>query len=397
METSEIQENPVVVVTKSDLLDTLRDIRKMLEEYRLLIERMSDSEDWNREALALLRHHHSQANNGVSPLAKMHLVTGLFQVLIKRVNQEEFKFVLPTRMGLIPELENKELREYTQQLKLINDTTENLIAELLALAHSPQVSSNERLHSLLLSIGSLFKGLIRQDWADVSLFLTHINLITTSRESHQLVSQIAKIARSIYDSLNEFSEGFSMESLSHTTGELPDAVVKLNSVIDRLEEAANTNLEALEGLSGQLQEHTQWLKDSHGVIEECEQDIERMKSETPAMASQLDAIKEVLHEQIKSDLDALVQRAEEDNQIFLTMMANQSFQDLTGQTLKKVITFIESLQFKLIGLLPNYGNFRPEGKSQESGAGADAEEEEISGVTLQSQETVDQMLADLGF
>lgn len=397
MATSEARENSVVVVSKSDLLDTLRDIRKMLEEYRLLIERISDSEDWNREALALLRHHQSQAINGDSPLAKMHLVAGLFQVLVKRVNQEEFKFVLPTRMGLIPEVENKELREYTQQLKLINETTENLIGELLALAHSPQVASNDKLQSLLLSIGSLFKGLIRQDWADVSLFLTHINLITTSRESHQLVGQIAKIARSIYDSLNEFSEGFSMESLSHTTGEIPDAVVKLNSVIDRLEEAANTNLDSLEGLSGQLQEHTQWLKDSHHVIEECERDIERIKSENPAMTSELDAIKEVLHEQIKLDLDALVKRAEEDNQIFQTMMANQSFQDLTGQTLKKVIKFIESLQFKLIELLPNYGDFRVEGQSQEPGAGADAEEEKVGAVPLQSQEKVDQMLADLGF
>lgn len=397
METTEVQENPVVVVTKSDLLDTLRDIRKMLEEYRLLIERISDSEDWNRDALALLRHHHSQAKNGDSPLAKMHLVAGLFQVLVKRVNQEEFKFVVPTRMGLIPELENKELSEYSQQLKLINDTTDNLIGELLALAYSPHVVSNEKLHTLLLSIGALFKGLIRQDWGDVSLFLTHINLITTSRESHQLVGQIAKIARSIYDSLNEFSEGFSMESLSHTTGELPDAVVKLNSVIERLEEAANTNLEALEGLSGQLQEHTHWLRDSHQVIEECEQDIERMKSENPAMTAELDTIKEVLHGQIKADLDALVQRAEEDNQIFLTMMANQSFQDLTGQTLKKVIKFIEGLQFKLIELLPNYGDFQAEIQSQETGAGADTEGEDIGAVTLQSQEKVDQMLADLGF
>lgn len=392
METSQVSDNPVIVVSKSDLLDTLRDIRQMLEEYRILVERMNDSEDWIRDAVALVRHHHSLAKNGESPLAKMHLVAGLFQVMLKRVKQEEFNFLMPTRLGLMPQVENSELREYSNQLKLINDSTENLISDLVALANTPQVLSNEGLRGLLLSIGSLFKGLIRQDWEDVSLFLTHINLITTSRDSHQLVDQIAKIARSIYDSLNEFSEGFSIESLSQSTEEIPDAVVKLNSVITRLEEAANTNLDSLEELSGQLQETSQWLKDSHQIIAECEQDLDRMQSENPEWAGELDAIRDVLHGQIKGDLDALVVRAEEDNQTYLTMMANQSFQDLTGQTLKKVIKFVESLQFKLIELLPNYSSFR----ENQSGVTKESEEEEDSG-PLQSQEKVDQMLADLGF
>lgn len=392
METSQVSDNPVIVVSKSDLLDTLRDIRQMLEEYRILVERMNDSEDWIRDAVALVRHHHSLTKNGDSPLAKMHLVAGLFQVMLKRVKQEEFNFLMPTRLGLMPQVENSELREYSNQLKLINDSTENLISDLVALANSPQVLSNEGLRGLLLSIGSLFKGLIRQDWEDVSLFLTHINLITTSRDSHQLVDQIAKIARSIYDSLNEFSEGYSIESLIQSTEELPDAVVKLNSVIARLEEAANTNLDSLEELSGQLQETSQWLKDSHQVIEECEQDLDRMKSENPEWAGELDTIRDVLHGQIKGDLDALVVRAEEDNQTYLTMMANQSFQDLTGQTLKKVIKFVESLQFKLIELLPNYSNF----KESQPDVTRESEEKEDSG-PLQSQEKVDQMLADLGF
>lgn len=392
METSQVSDNPVIVVSKSDLLDTLRDIRQMLEEYRILVERMNDSEDWIRDAVALVRHHHSLAKNGESPLAKMHLVAGLFQVMLKRVKQEEFNFLMPTRLGLMPQVENSELREYSNQLKLINDSTENLISDLVALANTPQVLSNEGLRGLLLSIGSLFKGLIRQDWEDVSLFLTHINLITTSRDSHQLVDQIAKIARSIYDSLNEFSEGFSIESLSQSTEEIPDAVVKLNSVITRLEEAANTNLDSLEELSGQLQETSQWLKDSHQIIAECEQDLDRMKSENPEWAGELDTIRDVLHGQIKGDLDALVVRAEEDNQTYLTMMANQSFQDLTGQTLKKVIKFVESLQFKLIELLPNYSNF----KESQPDVTRESEEKEDSG-PLQSQEKVDQMLADLGF
>ena len=397
METLQTQNIPTVVLSKADLLNTMRDIRNMIEEYRLLIERMSDSKDWNRDALELVRLHHALGHGGDSPLAKMHMVTGLFQYMVKRVNLEKFRFLMPTRIGLIPEADNQELSDYSNQLKLINDTTESLVSEVQALANSSQAMAHERLRGLLLSIGSLFKGLIRQDWEDVALFMTHINLITTSRESHQLVGQIAKIARSIYDSLNEFSEGFSMESLSHSTEELPDAVVKLKSVIARLEEAANTNLDSLESLSGQLREHSQWLSESQQVISSCEEDLERLKSENPAIAAEVDSIQQVLHEQIKADLDTLGKRTEEDNQIYLTMMANQSFQDLTGQTLKKVIEFIETLQFKMIELLPNYGKYKDERKGEDTEAAAGAAEDDSGGATLQSQEKVDQMLADLGF
>lgn len=397
METSQTQDSPVVVLSKSDLLETLQGIRKMLEEYRQLIERMTDSEDWNREALELVRHHHSLYQNGDSPLARLHLVTGLFQYMLKRVNQEEFQFLLPTRTGLLPESENKELAEFSKQLRLINAATENLVADVMALANSSPVNGQQKLRGLLLSTVSFLKGLIRQDWEDVALFMTHINLITTSWESRQLVGQIAKIARSIYDSLNEFSEGFSMESLSHSAGELPDAVMKLNSVISRLEEAANTNLDTLENLTGQLQEHSQWLTESQQVIDECDGDLEQLKSENPELAGELESIQAVLREEIRGDLKLLEGRAEEDNGTYLAMMSNQSFQDLTGQTLEKVIKFIESLQFKLIALLPNYRAYKEEGKAEQTGQEQEGSGEESERVILQSQENVDQMLADLGF
>ena len=57
--------------------------------------------------------------------------------------------------------------------------------------------------------------------------LAHINLATSSRERQELVRQIAKIAREIYNSLNEFSDEISIEGLSSTTEEIPDAVGKL--------------------------------------------------------------------------------------------------------------------------------------------------------------------------
>ena len=45
------------------------------------------------------------------------------------------------------------------------------------------------------------------------------------------------------------------------------------------------------------------------------------------------------------------ERMQEAHAVYMTLFANRSFRDLTGQTLKKVIAFIESLQFQLIQVI----------------------------------------------
>ncbi len=388
-------DNSVVVISKADLLATLQKIREFLEGYGVLIDKMTESDEWNREALELVRTHHSMYQNGDSPLAKLHMVAGLFQHMLRRVTQERFKFTIPTRVGLIPEAESEDLDELSQHLKQMNVATEGMVAEVVALAKAEPARSQDKLRSLLLCITSFFKALLRQDWEDVILFMTHINLITTTQESQQLVAQIARIARNIYNSLNEFSDSFSMELLSQSTEEIPDAVQNLQSVITRLEDAANTNLDTLEELSGQLAEHKTWLRDSQDMVGGCEVELERLQAESPALAEDLKSIQAVLRDEIGVNLAELDKRAEENNQTYLAMIANQGFQDLTGQTLRKVIGFIEAMEYKLIELLPNYKQYQ---KSQTEAVEEQQEPgEQGPGKTMQSQENVDQLLADLGF
>ena len=228
------------------------------------------------------------------------------------------------------------------------------------------------------------------------LFMTYINLITTSSDSQDLVGHIAKIARNIYNSLNEFSEYLTVESLSHTTGEIPDAVVNLRTVITRLENAANANLDTLESLSTQMNQNMEWVKESHGVVLECEREMDRLKANDTDLARGLEAVQEILRSEIKPGLTDLEARGSSDSQTYMAMTANQSFQDLTGQTLKKVIAFIETLQFKLLQLLPNY-DAGEEKTAMATGDAGDSSQEKAAADPIQSQEKVDQLLADLGF
>ncbi|MCZ6647569.1 MAG: protein phosphatase CheZ [SAR324 cluster bacterium] len=387
----------LVVISKADLLGTLQEIRGILDGYGMLLEKFSESDEWNKRALEMVRNHRARYQNGDSPLAKLHIVSGLFQYMLKRVSQEQFKFSIPTRIGLIPEMESKELAEFSAQLKAMNMATENLVGQAAVLANSEQMRSQEKLRGLLLCITSFFKALLRQDWEDADLFMTHINLITTTQDSEQLVAQVAKIARNIYDSLNEFSNSFPIETIAQSTEALPDAVQKLNSVIARLEEAANTNLDTLERLIGQLTEHKKWIKESQDTVVECEQDLDSLQAENPEMAEDLKSIQTVLRDKIGGNLAELEMRVEENNQTYLAMISNQSFQDLTGQTLRKVIAFIEAMQFKLVELLPNYDQYKAKQQDQATGEESTEGKEDTSNVTIQSQENVDQLLADLGF
>ncbi len=88
------------------------------------------------------------------------------------------------------------------------------------------------------------------------------------------------------------------------------------------------------------------------------------------------------------------ERLQESHDIYMTLFANQSYQDLTGQTLKKVIAFIESLQYQLIQVIS-----RETGKEPVLTTPAlDAEDQQgPDALNRLSQDRVDTMLAELGF
>lgn len=387
-------ESSVLTLDKAELLSILEETRAFMGEYRLVIERVSDSNEWNQEALHLVRTHRSLSRDGLSPLANLRMVVGLFQFMAHRLRQDSFEFRIPTKVGLIPELENPALREFSGQFRLINVMLNDVVSQVAALSEGELSHADDRVRRLLLALCSFLKSLVRQDWDDLALFMTHINLITTSAESHEIVGQIAKIARDIYNSLNEFSRFLNVESLSQTTEELPDAVENLQTVIDRLEDAANTNLDKLEELNQQAGETKDWLAHSRASIAANWEEIERLKAAHPEMEEGLAAVQKLLREDVDGALEDLEGKTEGYINSYMTMIGNQSFQDLTGQTLKKVIKFIETMQFKLVELLPKNVPVR---------VSATAPNEQLPPVEgdankpVQSQEQVDQLLADLGF
>jgi len=384
-----------IVVAKDELLEILDRVRLFTEEYGELVEQVTDTESWRQNVLARIVEHQERLDSGNSPLDRFGLILGLLQFLLTRDGWEHLSFKIPSRLVSVAEPGNRDLLEFSNALKEWTQSIDAVVAEVGAMADEASRADRENVYILLSSISSLFKAILRQDWDDFNVMLAHINLATSSREREELVRQIAKIAREIYNSLNEFSDEISIEGLSSTTEEIPDAVGKLRSVISHLEEAANANLDALERLTGENEDNLKWIAEALEAATEAEADCEKLMAEHPELAPVIEEALAILRREIKAKLDALRDQFGLNNESIVAMMANQGFQDLTGQTLSKVIDFIEALQFQLVELLKRHMHDKTpdkEAASDEPPQAAPAEKPRPA-----SQDEVDQLLTDLGF
>jgi chemotaxis protein CheZ len=187
----------------------------------------------------------------------------------------------------------------------------------------------------------------------------------------------------------------SIEELSHSAQEIPDAVRRLTSVIGRLEQFAHASLDELERLIQQAKADENAVEETLRLVEECSKDLDELAHSRPELAPALTETRDLLRQDVEAPLQRVRSRLAEDNQDFLSLIGNMSFQDLTGQTLKKVIEFIERLQSQLMGLIARHQ--RKSTAPEQTQQPVPPEGPEPRERAPLAQESVDKMLADLGF
>ena len=196
-------------------------------------------------------------------------------------------------------------------------------------------------------------------------------------------------------SLNAFSSEMPLDGIYLTTEEIPDAVGKLDQIIKHLGDAANANLDALERLDGENDETRGWIEEAQNAAIECRERFEALIAEHPELESTLREALVILDTELAQKLSDLEQQSIENHDAIVGMMASQGFQDLTGQTLRKVIHFIESLEFQLVELLKRHAGERPPTRTERAPSEETGKPSPES--AAQSQEDVDKLLTDLGF
>jgi chemotaxis protein CheZ len=137
-----------------------------------------------------------------------------------------------------------------------------------------------------------------------------------------LYNEVGKVTRKLHDAVKSFKDSIDPKLSELAKNDMPNAVDRLHFVITKTEEAANKTMSIVEKYIMKMDEVADQIRKVQGP---------------PETISYL--------KQFKNEL-------EDDLTVILT---TQSFQDLTGQTIKKVIALVAELETELVKLIATFG------------------------------------------
>jgi len=183
---------------------------------------------------------------------------------------------------------------------------------------STKLDKNDPKHNLFELMLSFMDALSAHEYDRMENIVEQLIKATDS----DLFKEIGKITRKLHDSLEEFksSIGNGLQKLTNT--DVPNAVDNLQFVINKTEEAANKTM---------------------GIVE-------RYFEESIDFSKHVEEIKG--HEESVNYLRSFKDSMDNDMTIILTA---QQFQDITGQTIKKVIDLVNNVEVELLRLITKFG------------------------------------------
>lgn len=214
-------------------------------------------------------------------------------------------------------------------------------------------------------VAELLQALEAGEQQQASVLLDEI----TQMRERELYLKLSELTSNLHQTLDDLSDDNLMMQTKH---DIPDAAERLEYVINTTEEASNKTLESAEKVIA--------------FVETLESELQSILTE----------------DQLASIHSALQMMQSELNNIMLA----QSFQDLTGQVLNRVILIISSLEQSLISLIEQAGHDyasipdRKESKddawsAQMKGIGPNVTKKSQAD-SVSSQDDVDDLLGELG-
>ena len=184
-----------------------------------------------------------------------------------------------------------------------------------------------------------------------------------------LFKEVGKITRKLHDSLEDFKGSIDSGLQRLTADDVPNAIDKLQFVITKTEDAANKTMGIVE----------RYFEESDGFSRH----IENLKGDEESV-DYLRTFKESL-----------------DNDM-TTILTAQQFQDITGQTIKKVIDLVNHVEVELLTLITKFGmQVKPEPVTACVPAEPDQYNTPAQGenpiIEKVSQSDVETLLNDFGF
>ncbi len=229
---------------------------------------------------------------------------------------------------------------------------------------SDKLSKNEPKHIVYNLMLEFMDALSAREYQKVENIVEQLVKETDSG----LFKEVGKITRKLHDSLEEFKGSIDSGLQRLTNDDVPNAIDKLQFVMTKTEDAANKTM---------------------GIVE-------RYFEESEVFSGHIENLKgnDESADYLRTFKDSL------DNDM-TTILTAQQFQDITGQTIKKVIDLVNHVEVELLSLITKFGmQVKPEPVQAGNTAGSDrcgksgSEEKEFEKV---SQSDVEALLNDFGF
>jgi chemotaxis protein CheZ len=174
----------------------------------------------------------------------------------------------------------------------------------------------------------------------------------TQSSEGSLFREIGMVTRRLHDSLKEFKNALDPRIKQIADEEVPNAVDSLEYVITRTEDAANRTM-------GIVEKHLKEVDGYHTHLKK----LKGPKGSVAFLGKFMDTFYKDLTE----------------------ILLAQEFQDITGQTIRKVIELVNTIEAELVGLITTFG-VKPEKHARK-----------IKIAELISQDDVDNLLKEFGF
>ncbi|MEJ5300809.1 MAG: protein phosphatase CheZ [Thermodesulforhabdaceae bacterium] len=201
------------------------------------------------------------------------------------------------------------------------------------------------------------------------------------KEGSELFKEIGQVARQLHSAFKEFMQALDPALKELALDYLPDSESRLQHLMKLTEEAANTTLDCTERMTERNARDME-------LIDRLKHHIARLKPIGKGAESRMEEIEAIIATLEESRLS--------DKDDIKTILSAQNFQDLSGQTVMKVMEIMRNLQDRLIGIIKSFG-MKTEKKTKKKDELLQGPAHEKMEGALKSQDEVDALLAQFGF
>ncbi|MFH2131708.1 MAG: protein phosphatase CheZ [bacterium] len=402
-----------ISISKNDLLESFVQLYHAIKDYDELLELVSDDQKYSPQKIKeIVQLRMSHLEFGSVNVKAMELIGAFLRFALEKFKGEKIKFLIPNEPDDDFFAINDGFLALSDRIETIEKELREIEEKVFFICQLLPPKNVEKIGLLLKAISSFFKSIIRKDVTDMGSHINHIHHLTASKESYFVINDIGRMVREIHNSLREFSDHVPVEDLDASlVDDMPDAIDKLNLVIKRMEDSANSTLDVAEVLLDRNAKEKERVLKLTDFWAQTKSELSEIQKTYPDVDEKIAGIISNLDDQILEELESRAQELSEEETTYFDIISNQSFQDITGQTLKKIITFIEQLEFSLLNILQKYGGKPVDAKEKEALAaisplvGIKTED----GLVLEGpqdnqpkketakQADVDKMLAEFGF